>query len=92
MSEFEFRGTKGPWWSEDCGVFSVDHGLVCTCANSPHTETFDARAIAAAPEMIEALDDARDWIDACGAQGGLQGILDKIESALAKATGGSDDV
>ena len=47
----------------------------------------NAHLIAAAPELYAALESARAWADFCGAQAGLQNILDEIDAALAKARG-----
>ena len=47
----------------------------------------NAHLISAAPELFEALDDARAWINCCGAHSELQDILDRIDAAIAKARG-----
>ena len=52
-----------------------------------HNAENDAHLIAAAPELYAALESARAWADSCGAQAGLQNILDEIDAALAKARG-----
>src|SRR5690625_1800869 len=35
--------------------------------------------------LVEALENARQWIDDCGAQGGAQHMLDELDAALAAA-------
>lgn len=38
-------------------------------------------------ELYAMLEEAADWIDHCGAQAGVDAILNEIEAALAKARG-----
>lgn len=59
-----------------------------------HIEEADARLIAAAPGLLEALKDARwriaNLVGPDGAQGLDRSALEKIDAAIAKATGGTD--
>lgn len=92
------KHTPGPWlveFFEDSARIRQEKGyehtitVVSTWGDSQR-ET-DARLIAAAPELLIALDDAFDWI--CEllpaySTGGTR--LDNLRRALAKATGGDE--
>ena len=100
MSEIKF--TPGPWLiagesatfvyalgPEGTNVFWCDVQAAGRERASRDELIANAHLIAAAPELYEALESARTWVDECGAQAGLQAILDEIDAALAKARGES---
>ena len=98
MSDTKF--TPGPWVVKSNGHYfdiGQDYKHACkevpvyptACIGVPHELEDNAHLIAAAPELYEALESARTWVDDCGAQAGLQHILDEIDAALAKARGES---
>ena len=98
---YKFRGTPGPWYvvAEDGadftaiatkqqidGVLDLDFEVLGSSewlrANSK-----DLHVMAAAPEMLEALDDLRTSCNALGLQSKLDQELHNAVAALAKATG-----
>ena len=92
--------TPGPWAMPDSGQGRISKvganggwdGLIATAdcgdyARSKVEGLANARLIAAAPELLEALKDMLDnHEDACTGYG--EGAADKARAALAKATGG----
>lgn len=64
-------------------------GILSSWKDSPETEeeaTANANLIAAAPDMLEALETAREWIDFCKfSVGGGLSVLKEIDAAIAKA-------
>ena len=87
--------TKGPWaldWNVSCiDVFSSDAAtLIATIRRSTLSKGIDAdaranaRLIAAAPELLEALRDLAESVRAAGITGPY---LDAADAAIAKATG-----
>ena len=66
---------------------SVDDDGRVKVSRIPDTRPKRQAGVGMTNELLEALDDARDWIDCCGAHSGLQDILDKIDAAIAKARG-----
>lgn len=61
-----------------------DYGLADLCGQF---ESERDKAMAQCRELIKALEDARNYIDDCGAQRGAQKAIDDIDSAIAKARG-----
>jgi hypothetical protein len=80
---------KGPGFFDNPGIFGADGTEVVGCDeysifNSPE----DARLIAAAPDLLEALKEMLDnHEDACTGYG--EGAAEKARAAIAKATGES---
>jgi hypothetical protein len=80
------KHTPGPWdarWSERGQYWFIDHeqggeGYTLTKLNC---EEADARLIAAAPELLEALKNAIEIIEGTGLDASIQ------RAAIAKATG-----
>ena len=94
--------TPGPWdwyWREsdgeaDCGVYWEKYqGQAYSVCRAPRYQTeeqwaADARLIAAAPELLEALIDARKQLEAYEeALNGEDYNSPRINAAIAKATG-----
>jgi hypothetical protein len=80
--------TPGPWeWDEDedggPGVIHASDILVAYFPWRNCNEPADARLIAAAPDLLEALEVAWSML---GPVGLSDSIIDQIESAIAKAT------
>ena len=98
MSKQEKRYTPGPWEMVDYDDFQeapvvgvkirdILGGYHAVAAIHDQGEQTEANAylIAAAPNLLEALEQAREWIDGCGAQGGVDDILNAVDVAIAKA-------
>ena len=91
--EWKIREIKGDSWPDNRISIGPedDHKATAVAISPRYAEReqmlADAHLIAAAPELYEALCRASKWIDDCGAQGGVQAILDDIEFVLAKARG-----
>lgn len=92
------KHTPGPWrverhdgkteiWSQNHFVARVDDALFMS-AKKHGLEDGNARLIAAAPEMLEALASALNFINGYGEQT-KAGIIYEIKSAIAKARGES---
>jgi len=78
--------TKGPWearWSERGQYWFIDHPQQEGSATLTKLDCdeADARLIAAAPELLEALKDAIEIIEGTGLDASIQ------RAAIAKATG-----
>ena len=94
------KHTPGPWGMPDSGQGRISKvganggwdGLIATAdcgdyARSRSDGLANARLIAAAPDLLEALKDMLDGHeDACTGYG--EGAADKARAAIAKATGG----
>lgn len=88
--------TPGPW---NCSQESVDPewwivtikgGLIVANVNAHHNQEANARLIAAAPDLLDALDDALGELQADSHRDGARCLLlTKIEAAIAKAKGGA---
>jgi len=89
--------TPGPWeinpiWSNEQGI--EIHNTETTIANvqsfrKPFNEeemNANAKLIAAAPEMLEALVEAKRMYEAIEPAGGWQGVYEEIKSAIKQAT------
>lgn len=106
MSEQASKHTPGPWRIGDAGrtVFGPPNGNPSPQTVASVTHKANARLIAAAPEMLEALRgmlatvergeaDSRGramWTIREGATRAYCDALDAARSTIAKATGGSD--
>lgn len=77
--------TPGPWKAEGPRVYADRKGgsLIATMAWFPGEEAANARLIAAAPELLEAL---RVLVENGGI--GPESMFDDARAAIAKATGG----
>ena len=103
MSEREKMYPPGPWEMVDyddfeeapvVGVRMRDvlggyHAVAAIHDQGEQTEA-NAHLIAAAPTLLEALEEAREWIDGCGAQGGVDDILHAVDVAIDKAYGDTE--
>ena len=92
------KHTPGPWTQLD-GMWVVGHGgrTVCTMAeaktNNDEMEP-NARLIAAAPELLEALEavTVAAKIEGLDAKPGWENLLESTRAAIAKAKGNRDDL
>lgn len=78
--------TPGPWW-----FAASEEGYVAGAGDSELTKTLsesDARLIAAAPELLDAIKTWPQWIGATDED--LFAWVDKARAAMNKATGESD--
>lgn len=92
--------TKGPWeLAGDLNVMNLDvvYGsgriAMMDCENEELSDaelTANARLIAAAPELLEALELARDHLEVCNYEGEEDEALAQINAVIAKAKGGED--
>lgn len=90
------KWTPGPWHANPCyegwwihnGQSGSDEFAICvTFSGNPNSEA-DARLIAAAPELVEALKLWARWNDMTEAE--LAIALEATTAALAKANGGGN--
>lgn len=92
------KHTPGPWKVIDRALnggegvsIEAENGYteVCKVNKSYHSRTANARLIAAAPELLEALKEAENWLAEYedGPDSGLQGLLAQARAAIAKAEG-----
>ncbi len=94
--------TRGPWratgWDYvyDCAPVFAEYGMVakgCYWGGTEQAKT-NARLIAAAPDLLEALKEATDEVIACGGERHIQldgAWLSKALAAIAKARGTSGE-
>ncbi|HHR6166584.1 TPA: hypothetical protein ACS8GQ_003785 [Providencia alcalifaciens] len=87
----EFKGTPAPWnYNENfCGTVSSSNRTMVACIYPRDNEMkANARLIAAAPELLEALieltESAKEAIDGLG---DLSDAIDTAKAAIAKALG-----
>ena len=86
---YEFRGTPGPWVVSHDGpslpiVIERDGALVIGgCSYQDSMEEANARLIAAAPELFEALNELLGHVSSVQ----VGSVYDEAQAALAKATG-----
>lgn len=102
----EFKGTPGPWETDRNNVHTGQIATIHCCIgndwveiwspNWPDTEEkqeANARLIAAAPELLEALRQLRDYVQDCYLQAGDESMMDTdhpmrlAASAIASALG-----
>ncbi len=76
------RESVASCWHSDCNGKSVTISGVIEC--SPEESAANARLIAAAPDLLEALKDAVCALDCCGKD---YPAAEKAREAIAKATG-----
>ena len=99
-SETKSQHTPGPWTAEPYRVgdsaykivYDADgHWLaeVFDVPNAPDTAAADARLIAAAPELLEALRNLVGLAEMRGSLHEYRAALDEARAAIAKATGGA---
>lgn len=94
--------TPGPWRVEECGAADCWCRIIVsdvpdaeddfTVINAGSLRAHNAALIAAAPDLLAALREARDLVssDYTGRRGDLTGgLLGRIDAAIAKATGGA---
>jgi hypothetical protein len=95
--------TQGPWWRDDDGFIAAGSGeTYVTIADVDFSDLdidereANARLIAAAPDMLAALERASPWLikahidgafDGCALPLGGRKAWEKIERAIAKAKG-----
>lgn len=89
--------TPGPWLPEwelsrgtfcQVAAFSTEGNRILRCAIESFRPVDDARLIAAAPDLLEALREAESVVDALDRSGYSQGdVLAAIRAAIAKAEG-----
>lgn len=85
------KHTPGPWSIKDDAVNAIEPDVmagefyIAQCfGHSHHDEALaNARLIAAAPELLEALQDCREALRRAGAEGELK----VVDAAIAKALG-----
>ncbi len=88
----EFKGTKGPWIahieSDSIWVIKEKHGAICCVTDEEpydaESDTADAKLIAAAPDLLEAVNDAILELEQCVPIASSH-VLNKLKYALNKA-------
>ncbi|ELY4601548.1 hypothetical protein SM003_004238 [Cronobacter malonaticus] len=89
----EFKGTPGPWTGKDVGICRQDRaglqlGFIMTHDENRVAEcAANARLIAAAPDLLEALQDFVDLFPDVIDGDAIMPALDKAYAAIAKAIG-----
>ncbi len=92
------KHTQGPWdpaanWPPGMSMVCHHDGSgwrpVADCAVSGDAAEANARLIAAAPELLEALKLAEPYVRAAGKLFHLGDDLKRVQAAIAKATGGA---
>lgn len=82
------KHTPGPWTAQPNGAIWVGDTLISVCAIAPEEATANANLIAAAPDLLEAL---QLVVDKIGTDFELyseqQFAIDNARAAIAKATG-----
>ena len=93
------KHTPGPWFVDRASPFlvrahnNIDGRHIAHVGPANYVPRFDvdepnAWLIAAAPDLLESLVTARDWIEfSSGMCGGGSQILEEIDKAIAKARG-----
>lgn len=87
----ETKHTKGKWYAVDSsGTVIAAKGekytTICKVLNISEEGDANAKLIAAAPDMLEALIEAKRMYEEVQPCGGWQGVYEMIESAIKKAT------
>ena len=81
--------TPGPWSLQRRTVFGSDHQMICMGGNADGAlgarQLADMTLTAAAPDLLAALLNAKEWLHECGV--GSAHLYDQIDSAISKATG-----
>ena len=84
--------TPGPWTArpQTGPQWGVTHGdsefaFICNCFTLHGNDEANARLIAAAPDMLEALKQSLDWLSSYPG-GGALGMYDQVRAAIEKAT------
>lgn len=93
------KHTPGPWLRDGRFVYALnEHGINAMSLSLPpgighyddkETQEANARLIAAAPELLEALQHLLEFADQTGR--GCSSQEEAARAAIAKATGGEDD-
>lgn len=90
----EFKGTPGPWHvsNEGCMLIRDDAGLSIVAKYVGYTndeeELANARLIAAAPELLVALQSCVEWLDIHSCAGSAESICaEESKLIIAKALG-----
>lgn len=92
----EYKHTPGPWKAEksnNCiAIVSGDYGYgVAKTYGTGKEDTLNARLIAAAPELLEALKlcipELKEWMRNHGEDIGTLDVIKKAQAAIAKAEG-----
>ena len=97
------KHTPGPWswcavgWEEPSGAFDIEattadgrHVIIASRYDWQHRveeSEANARLIAAAPELLEALRGLRRWMGPCGLDEEIDAAMRAADAAIAKATG-----
>ena len=83
------KHTPGPWEHNDYQIIETKTEKVianCTYGGRNPNNANDARLIAAAPELLESLQQLIDWFDSDSNEP-IEAPLDAARAAIAKATG-----
>lgn len=91
----EFKGTKKPWVKDGNLIFAEDHFQthICQVSGSFNNEIREANAklIAAAPELLQALQSFANGVRERGYAGHLSDYLKQADTIIAKALGKEAD-
>jgi len=82
--------TKGPWKVVDVGDgfrIAKDNLILVSIYNRDETSEANARLIAAAPEMLEALENVRWWLLEYEKAPPNSAVISEIDEALRKVKG-----
>lgn len=90
------KHTKGPWtcktegsWIGQVFAHNVHHveryGICKAFGETPEEKVANAKLIASAPDMLDALQAAKDWIQ-FGGEDVRQSTLNQIQAAIQKST------
>ncbi len=87
----EFKGTQGPWVSDGFDIFSEDmdsHICIVSSWLDEETEDSNANLIAAAPELLEALQICAGYLGELDHSSAIYiAMMDKANEAIDKALG-----
>lgn len=93
----EFKGSKSPWWisgeSEKWNrIVDANGDLITTCFAMQNEDDANAKLIAAAPELLEALQNLKrevvlSDIDLAYIESHFRPHIDRARAAIAKALG-----
>lgn len=83
------KHTPGPWEARGAGVFAVGRYIGATGDEDSDgdEQVANARLMAVAPEMLDALKMCADWMDAREKKGAGPRVVDAARLVIAKAEG-----